>query len=339
MDPNAASSSKSRGSRRNDSATQLESDDYPTEHQLKSESRSVSLEERRARKREQDRLCQRRKREKDRENLRRLEARLDGLQSADETKTVLDLILRREQDQAKIDRQVERLRQLQSLLQAGLNDLAGDASSSTPLSQTDEWSLLQDIVDKAGDTPVSASTLVAASNASALDTSPAVVQPPVSMFDATTTTTPAMMYETPVPVFNGFSGANTFGPPTSTAIDASLAYSRTNPTSEPVRSNAPWLIAGNLVEDACTRVSKVGNSVATAESIDQHIILMVCLHGWDHASAVIRLDHPLWACLRQVDEVVLSTWKRVERLAGLYCMWRIMKVSVGSTKTPTRTVN
>jgi len=80
-----------------------------------------------------------------------------------------------------------------------------------------------------------------------------------------------------------------------------------------------------MVQDACTRVQQ-SISLATAESVDEHVILTACLYGWDYANAALHLDHPLWACLRQVDDALLSTWTRVERMVGLLCMWRIFKV-------------
>lgn len=274
----------------------------PDSTPIKSEPGS-SLEERRARKREQDRLCQRRKREKDRENLRRLEARLNGLQKADDSKTVLDLILRHEQDQAKIDRQVERLRQLQSLLQAGLSDLAKDAKGSSSTADSKDADSQSPEAELRDDFGLPGVDVTSASNQSS-----------------------GMGYDT-YATYNQYSGTDVL--PQNTVAGVPPAYSQIDLTGRSDLTASPWMFAGTMIENACKMVQQFhGASVPTAESVDDHIILTVCLQGWDHALPFIELNHSLWACLRQVDEVVLSTWNAVARMSSLWSMWRTMKVSL-----------
>lgn len=287
--------------------------------QVKMESRSAQ-EERRARKREQDRLCQRRKREKDRENLRRLEARLNGLQKADDSKTVLDLILRHEQDQAKIDRQVERLRQLQSVLKAGLSDLAKDATGASSSNSKDDDSTPESEDRPDGEVP----RLMGSVNGSmgAIEGVTGAGNPQ-SNGGYSMTGNPVYSGQ----MYTDYSGTSAL--PADTIAGIVPAFARPDISVAPDAPSAPWMFAGNMIENACKRAKSVpGANVSTAESIDQHIILTVALHGWDQALPFIEPNHALWTCLRQVDEVVLSTWNIVARMSSLWSMWKLMKVSL-----------
>lgn len=315
MEPHSASTRGSSSTGRSDSAT-LPDRSVSMSDTGKHELRSV-LEERKARKREQDRMCQRRKREKDRENLRRLEARLTGLQNADESKTVLDLILRHEQDQAKIDRQVERLQQLQSLLQTGLSELARDSSPLTDSKETDLQPQPQDtsesgrdassVVPGIGQTPAMSNLVNSSSAAQPYSTFFEMMSPPAILFGHTA-------------VLGGL--PTTVPPQPITSMAGSLDYDQSN-TTRHVEAPAPWILAGHMVEDACTRVQRC-QGVSTADADDQHIILTACLYGWDHASAVMHTNQSLWACLRQIDEAIVGGWNKVERITALWSMWAVM---------------
>ncbi|KAL1306647.1 hypothetical protein AAFC00_005322 [Neodothiora populina] len=299
--------------------------------------KNSTVEERRARKREQDRLCQRRKREKDRENLRRLEARLNGLQKADETKTVLDLILRHEQDQAKIDRQVERMRQLQSLLQAGLADLDKDAkdASTTTTRERNEIKFQSPESDEQNEHgSVRTQSISHSYVMPGADGNTSTAGHSVSLLDMMSTS--ASAYNV-LPTFKDYSNASILGP--SALPDPLLGYSHTGPaaTAQPAksdgRSTAPWIAAGNMVADACKRVQQLHSmTVASPESVDQHILMTVFFYGWDHAIAFIDANHALWACLRQVDEVVLTAWNPTARLSSLWSMWMTMKAQSQGTE-------
>lgn len=315
MEPHLASTRGRSSTGRSDTAT-LPDRGVSMSGTGKHEARSV-LEERKARKREQDRMCQRRKREKDRENLRRLEARLTGLQNADESKTVLDLIVRHEQDQAKIDRQVERLQHLQALLQTGLSELARDSSPLTGSKEADLQSQSQDtsessrdasyVVPGIGQTPVMPSLVNSSAAAQSYATFFEMMSPPDSLFGHTA-------------VLGGL--PTTIAPQPSTSMAGSLDYDNPN-TTRHVETSAPWILAGNMVEDACTRVQRF-QGVSTADADDQHIILTAALYGWDHASAVMHTNQPIWACLRQIDEAIVGGWNKVERITALWSMWAVM---------------
>lgn len=263
-------------------------------------------------------MCQRRKREKDRENLRRLEARLTGLQNADESKTVLDLILRHEQDQAKMDRQVECLRQLQSVLQTGLSELARDSPPLTDFKETDLQSQLQDtsesgkdascVVPGIGQTPEMPSLVNGSSAAQPYCTFFEMMSPPATNLFGHTAVLGSLPTRVP--------------PQPITSMAGSLGYDHAN-TTRHVEAPAPWILAGNMVKDACTRVQRC-QSVSTADADDQHIILTACLYGWDHASAVMHTNQSLWACLRQIDEAIVGGWNKVERITALWGMWAVM---------------
>jgi hypothetical protein len=92
----------------------------------------ASAEQKKARKRELDRLCQQRKRRKDRELVQRLETQLNSLKQRADGDIFYDLILQREKDQAKIDRHIQRAKQIQALLQADLDDLLEDGKRLFP---------------------------------------------------------------------------------------------------------------------------------------------------------------------------------------------------------------
>lgn len=255
-----------------------------------------------ARKREQDRLCQRRKREKDRENLRRLEARLNGLQNPDEPKVVLDLILRHEQDQERLNRQAERLRQIESLIQTSLSDIGSQlAASSTPNDS---------VVDAKSD----------AKEMAALPMVPA----------------PA----TEVPMYTTVQSA-----PMPTSTTTSMVMPMNDPAL--LASQYPMTIPHNISQHQQQHlqpvmpptpsdnhdISKITNAMSavpglaaayTEESFDQHIIVMVLIHGWDAVAAYMQLD-PLWTLLRQIDGGACSQWRKVDRMVGMLCFRRMMK--------------
>lgn len=257
-----------------------------------------------ARKREQDRLCQRRKREKDRENLRRLEARLNGLQNPDEPKVVLDLILRHEQDQERLNRQAERLRQIESLIQSSLSDIGTQlAASSTP-----------------NDSVVDAK----------LDAKETTSLPP-----APVPTNEVPMYTTVQSVPTATATATSMVMPLNNPAMLTAQYPMTVPhnmSQQPrqpqypqaaMPSSPPQNHEISTITDAMSAVP--GTAAAyTDEAFDQHIIVMVLIHGWDAVVAYMQLD-PLWALLRQIDGGACSQWRKVDRMVGMLCFRRMMK--------------
>lgn len=87
---------------------------------------STSVGQKRERKRELDRICQQRKRKRDRENVQKLEAKLQSLRQKADDKTVYEILMVREKDQARMARHKKRMHQIQDLLQADLIDLSDD---------------------------------------------------------------------------------------------------------------------------------------------------------------------------------------------------------------------
>ncbi|KAG9525584.1 hypothetical protein KCV07_g1116, partial [Aureobasidium melanogenum] len=262
------------------------------------------IEMKKARKREQDRLCQRRKREKDRENLRRLEARLNGLQNPDEPKVVLDLILRHEQDQERLNRQAERLRQIESLIRTSLSDIGNEAtSSSTP-----------------NDSVVDAK----------LDAKSATSLPPAPI-PTTVPTTEVPMYTTvqtaPMPTATTTSMVMPINNPALLASQYPMTIPLSMPPqqSQPVMSSTPPEHQQQIstITDAMSAVP--GTAAAyTDEAFDQHIIVMVMIHGWDAVAAYMQLD-PLWNLLRQIDGSACSQWRKADRMVGMLSFRRMMK--------------
>ncbi|KAI5205440.1 hypothetical protein E4T39_03009 [Aureobasidium subglaciale] len=259
-------------------------------------------EMKKARKREQDRLCQRRKREKDRENLRRLEARLNGLQNPDEPKVVLDLILRHEQDQERLNRQAERLRQIESLIRTSLSDIGPETSSSTP-------------------------------NDSVIDAKPDVKSTSMPTGNISSTDASLPLYTTvqgaPMPTAT----ATSMIMPVSNPAMLASQYPMTIPITMP---QAQTTMQGNVmpssprdndkistITDAMSAVPSVA-AAYTDEAFDQHIIVMVLIHGWDAVTAYMQLD-PLWTLLRQIDVSACSQWRKVDRMVGLLSFRRMMK--------------
>ncbi|GAB7350831.1 hypothetical protein MBLNU459_g1364t1 [Dothideomycetes sp. NU459] len=305
---------------------------------LNNDSRSTA-EQRKARKREQDRLCQRRKREKDRENLRKLEARLDGLQKSDEPKVVLDMLLQREKDQAKIERQAERLRQIESLLRAGMDDLIehasppgsdkGDAKEEQP---ADNGMLLAGFAELDSGTHVPFTTGAGTNAAMTVGVMPAAfanTQQSAQLFD----TTPAMSMnngtalgprlDTYLPQANVMESNAPFAalPYFGTAIDDGPWAQHPQQPQLPEVDFSPangdrtetWL--GTLNSMQRMQLARADLSPALVE---QHILISIVLRGWDYAAANFDLD-PLWLCLRKLDETVLTNlrWRNVERVVSL----------------------
>ncbi|THZ91623.1 hypothetical protein D6C82_09884 [Aureobasidium pullulans] len=260
------------------------------------------VEIKKARKREQDRLCQRRKREKDRENLRRLEARLNGLQNPDEPKVVLDLILRHEQDQERLNRQADRLRQIESLIRTSLTDIGTEASSSTPNDS---------VVDAKPDVKETMQPVASVSSAaSSMPMYTTVQSAPVSTAAATSMIMPmnnpamlASQYPMTIPV--------------------SMPQTQPIMQTGAVPSSPPKNDRISTITDAMSAVP--GTAAAyTDESFDQHIIIMVLIHGWDAVQAYMPLD-PLWMLLRQIDGSACSQWRKVDRMVGMLSFRRMMK--------------
>jgi hypothetical protein len=260
-------------------------------------------EVKKARKREQDRLCQRRKREKDRENLRRLEARLNGLQNPDEPKVVLDLILRHEQDQERLNRQAERLRQIESLIQTSLSDIGSQlAASSTPN-------------DSVADAKLNAKETLS------LPPAPVPV-PEMPMYTSvqgapmpTTTTTSMVM-----PINNPALLASQY--PMTIPLNMSQQQHQQQHVQPVMPPTPPENEVISKITDAMSAVP--GAAAYTEEAFDQHIIVMVMIHGWDAVEAYMQLD-PLWTLLRQIDGGACSQWRKVERMVGMLCFRRMMK--------------
>jgi hypothetical protein len=92
------------------------------------------MDPKKARKREMDRICQQRKRQKDRDTVRKLEARLKSLQQRAGDRFVYDMVIKHEKDQARISRHQQRMKQIQALLQADMEDL-GDGDGAISRSQ------------------------------------------------------------------------------------------------------------------------------------------------------------------------------------------------------------
>jgi hypothetical protein len=84
---------------------------------------TVTSSYRKARKRELDRISQQRKRKKDRDHVARLQARLDDLQQDADKKHVGDLLLERDRNQAQIERHQDRMRKIQAILVADMQDM------------------------------------------------------------------------------------------------------------------------------------------------------------------------------------------------------------------------
>lgn len=315
--------------------------DLPS-HTSHNDSRSAA-EQRKARKREQDRLCQRRKREKDRENLRKLEARLDGLQNSDDPKVVLDLLLQREKDQAKLERQGQRLRQIEALLHAGIKDLGREGSTSPGAGKAESQDDDSDMFGGDSAEPEMRTNLPLRNAAVDIGTS---IDMMPNVFGTTTHQTSQLYDEAlmSAPMFNpGFetrSDSLLMGPGIGpTAMSSAFSYSPNQPTAD----NTSWTIPSpqrpldppSIVEgqartwlSSLNQVRCIDSRSSLSESmIDQHIIITVVVRGWDVAASQFALD-PIWLCLRQLDEAVFINWnwRNVDRLVSLLLIRMQMKV-------------
>lgn len=81
------------------------------------------IDEKKAKKRELDRICQRRKRRKDRDNLKTLEDRVKFLQQQKDDVLLKTLLLEREQNEERAAGRKRRLLQMKALLEADLAEL------------------------------------------------------------------------------------------------------------------------------------------------------------------------------------------------------------------------
>jgi hypothetical protein len=79
-----------------------------------------SIDEKKAKKRELDRICQRRKRTKDRDERQKLEDRVKFLQQEKDDKFMKQLLLERDRNEERAARQKNRLLQMKALVEADL---------------------------------------------------------------------------------------------------------------------------------------------------------------------------------------------------------------------------
>ena len=269
-----------------------------------SESTQDDLEIKKARKREQDRLCQRRKREKDRENLRRLEARLNGLQNPDEPKVVLDLILRHEKDQERLTRQADRLRQIESLIQSSLQDMGDEASASGSAGMAAD--------SKIG---IKEAVYTATSNPSP-NPSPTTYAPVQGTSSLPTPTAPGYVMS----VNSSIMMAASQYPPMP-QLSQTIMPADTLPTP----AASPDSLHMNKISEAMSQVPNfTPGAIYTDDAFDQHIIIMVLTHGWDAVVTYIQLD-PLWTLLRQIDGSSCAHWNKIDRMVGMLSFRRLMK--------------
>lgn len=118
-------------------------------------SESMAASDRQARKRELDRLCQRRKRKKDRDLIDRLQARINDLQKQADGGHFNSLLIDRENRQALTARHSERMMKIQALVLEDLGDVVNGGSKSPDLERGESAPAVgqQDNTDILSNTP------------------------------------------------------------------------------------------------------------------------------------------------------------------------------------------
>ncbi|KIX95084.1 uncharacterized protein Z520_09000 [Fonsecaea multimorphosa CBS 102226] len=265
----------------------------------------------RTRKREMDRICQQRKRKRDRENLRNLEQRLQILQDEKPDSLLAQLIKDRDDNEARNNRHRTRMLQIQGLLRADLTDLGHSETTTSPdydghtlqtqlniesdsSSASEPAPLDQTLVNGYGETsPLGVLDDLYAIQAFEIDSFGAQGPEPnnVSLAQHTISGGPEPVNDTAV-----VSGA------------FPIAHNSAG------RQRKTWEEVEQLIAQAKSQLS--GPSTATLE-LDMHIIINAVSRGWSQFSQIVRVD-TRWSCLRELDEKYFRRgYGPVERLAVL----------------------
>lgn len=273
-----------------------------------------------------DRICQQRKRRRDRENLQKLEERLQLLQDDKQDSLLAQLLKDRDDEVERNIRHRTRLLQIKGLIQADLADLGHTEVSKSP---DCDGNSLQTLLTIELDSPsTSESALLDSTFAECTDeTSPlgcgddldAVDAFNVDDFGGRELEADVLLWpQQAIQIVPDHVNSMLMVPET-------LANTNKNNDDNGGRQRKLW----EEVEQLITRAKPALSCLGTANSeLDMHIIINAVSRGWSQFSQVVRVD-ARWGCLRELDEKYFSrSYGPVERLAVLTIASQLMEGDV-----------
>ena len=309
--------------------------------------RQVFVESRRAKKKETDRICQQRKRKRDRENLERLQQRVDLLQKDRGDILLTELIEERDQNEARNIRHRTRLLQIKGLAEADLADMTFNAGSSMLLK--DDHTAIKDVFTAGEGVTMPSQSTVSAAGTDLCISGPIFSsnysEMPISAFaceneelqDKSNLLIPhisiSMAPQLEIPDYQYHSNTNDLQHHSQAAQINPLDHSGV-PAGQEIHECANselWLDIECLLDQS--RVSTLepihhDNDI----ELDIHVIITAILRDWARFSKAIQIDTH-WSCLRELDEKYFAPNSRdVDRLALLLITSQVQKLEVGNTE-------
>ncbi|RFU24896.1 hypothetical protein B7463_g11445, partial [Scytalidium lignicola] len=315
---------------------------------------SAQIDEKKARKRQLDRLSQRRKRRKDRETMERLKR---SLEQPPDPSLLHTLVKKQEQDLARIHRHGQRMMQIQALLQADLADLDGEqpgAQQYSPGLQSDNShnaqedgmrpALAQEHLNIGLHTnnPIPPSQAQIDLDGLSWDDIeiPHLDQP----MSATCVTGPSDSYLVLPLLADGTPNVDydIFGSSSESMDTPTMMQSRKKSITQPINQTAfsmtdngpscvkcesKWKAANlnlNLArqQHRTTEDSQLINQ--TEPDTDAHLMITAIIEGWSVAEQSPFWNEQ-WNVLRQIDQICHSKSGAVERLSILFNLRRMLK--------------
>lgn len=265
-----------------------------------------------------DRLCQQRKRKRDRETRQKLEQQLQLLQEEKQDSPLAQLMKERNRNEERSIRHRTRLLQIKGLIQADLDDL--DCSEATTSPEGDRnASVATHLTSYAGEpalpVPVLAENSDETSPLGAGDDLDAVHAFGIDDFD-----------------IYGPQSDDLFWPQEaiqteSDHINSIVAVPETSSSNKNGNQRELW----EEVEQLIARGKPSLSSPSTSNTeLDMHIIINAVSRGWSQFANAVRVD-ARWSCLRELDEKYFSrSYGPVERLAVLTIASQLMEGDVSS---------
>lgn len=262
------------------------------------------MESRRTRKREMDRICQQRKRKRDRENLQRLEERVQLLQQDKESVFLAELMKERDENERRNLRHRTRMLQIQGIIQADLEDFGHLTRRSEDSTGSTQANL--DASTAINTVPSSASGRVQA------DTTSYPCVEDLDAFDALISDGP---------IHNIQEDSSHWAPETleDTTVSAMI------PPLPEVNQKRLWDQIEQLINQAKPQIPIHG---MYETKLDIHIIISAILRDWTQFSQAVQVD-ARWSCLRELDETYFEpNYGTVDRLAILIVASQVLKGDV-----------
>jgi hypothetical protein len=311
----------------------------------------AAIDRRKARKRELDRISQQRKRKNDRETISKLKTQVRALEQQTDDNHVYNLILKQEKDQDKIKRHIERVKQIEALIQADLKDL-GEDDCGAPAAQLEASNPV--VPRQQTEQHISNHSINTANKReSSTESRAAPAQQPRMVHldgmawndladDVHTISPPNSSKESPE-AYMDLDDMSTFvesppiaplgipelplaleveGDPHWALQDASsLNQSLQNPQC--FKCESMWTVCDTAVIQGRGQFLYAGDTQSYVES-DADIIITAITQGWSKASKS-RWWSTQWESLRQIDQFCHSMCGPVERMASLWTLIHMFK--------------